>query len=161
MVCPPTPSPSSPARQAPGKTILSQHFAFTNATPQRPALYCSTVSEPLDKLLRYGQTLTMFDVGVVGTSVLYEDLGAVAIGPGGLEAVMVRLDVLLNEHRPSVIVIDSFKALRPFATDLAAYRTFLHNLAGRLSARGRSRRFCWASTRPMNWASHRSSPSPT
>ncbi|HLY82539.1 MAG TPA: ATPase domain-containing protein [Acidimicrobiales bacterium] len=118
-----------------GKTILAQHYVFHNATQQHPAFYCSTVSEPLDKLLRYGQSLDMFDASAVGTSVLYEDLGSVAAGPGRLDGVLARLDVLLTEHRPSLIVIDSFKALYPFATDAAAYRRFLHDLAGRLSAR--------------------------
>src|SRR5258705_6719056 len=73
-----------------GKTILAQHFVFHNATPARPALYCSTVSEPLDKVLRYGQTLEFFDPAVVGTSVLFEDLGGVASGADGLDGVISR-----------------------------------------------------------------------
>jgi circadian clock protein KaiC len=40
---------------------------------------------------------------------------------------------LLKEHAPGVVVIDSFKALRTFATDDAEFRRFLHDLAGRLS----------------------------
>ena len=44
-----------------GKTILAQQYAFHNATPERPAIYLSTVSEPLEKILRYGQTLSFFD----------------------------------------------------------------------------------------------------
>ena len=118
-----------------GKTILAQHFVFNNATTEQPALYCSTVSEPLEKLLRYGQTLAIFDVGAVGSRVLYEDLGGIAILPDGLDAVLARLGTLLNEHRPSVVVIDSFKALQPFAADIADYRRFIHNLASRLSTR--------------------------
>ena len=31
-----------------GKTILSQQFAFHNATSEQPALYLSTLSEPLN-----------------------------------------------------------------------------------------------------------------
>lgn len=116
-----------------GKTILAQHFAFHNATPERPSLYCSTVSESLDKLLRYGQSLQMFDVSAVGTAVFYEDLGGVAAETDGLSAVIKRVDELVQEHQPSVLVIDSFKALNPFAADAAAYRRFLHDLAGRLS----------------------------
>ena len=45
-----------------GKTILAEQYAFTNATVERPAVYLSTVSEPLDKLVRFGQTLDFFDV---------------------------------------------------------------------------------------------------
>ena len=35
---------------------------------------------------------------------------------------------------PGVIVIDSFKALTPYAADERDYRTFLHELAGAVSA---------------------------
>jgi len=116
-----------------GKTILAHHFVFRNATPDRPALYCSTVSEPLDKVLRYAQTLEFFDASAVGTSLFFEDLGGTA-AQEGLDAVIARLDSLLHKHHPSLIVIDSFKALGAFAPDLAAYRRFLYELAGRFSA---------------------------
>jgi circadian clock protein KaiC len=116
-----------------GKTILAEHYVFHNATTDRPALYCSTVSEPLDKMLRYGQSLQLFDLSRVGSSVFFEDLGAV-VHDGGLDAVLDRLDVLLREHRPSIVVIDSFKALSAFAEDHAGYRRFLHSLTGKLSA---------------------------
>jgi circadian clock protein KaiC len=52
-----------------GKTILAQQFVFTNATPERPALYLTTVSEPFDKVLHYGQTLSFFDPEAIGHSV--------------------------------------------------------------------------------------------
>ena len=62
-------------RPGSGKTILAQQYLFHNATAERPALYLSTVSEPLEKILRYGQSLSFFDKAVVGTNVIYEDLG--------------------------------------------------------------------------------------
>src|SRR5689334_1870056 len=58
-----------------GKTILAEQYVFANATPERPAIYLSTVSEPFDKLIRYGQTLSFFDAKAIGSSVFYEDLG--------------------------------------------------------------------------------------
>src|SRR3982074_1982879 len=58
-----------------GKTMLAQQWMFANDGPERPALYLTTVSEPLEKLLRYGQTLSFFDVKAVGRSIWYEDLG--------------------------------------------------------------------------------------
>lgn len=116
-----------------GKTILAEHYVFHNASADRPALYCSTVSEPLDKMLRYGQSLDLFDASQIGTSVLFEDLGAV-LHDGDLDAALERLGALVREHRPSIIVIDSFKAFRAFASDEGAYRRFLHRLAGMLSA---------------------------
>ncbi|MGH9962117.1 MAG: RAD55 family ATPase [Pyrinomonadaceae bacterium] len=38
-----------------GKTILAQQFAFANATRQTPALYLTTLSEPLEKFIAHGQ----------------------------------------------------------------------------------------------------------
>ena len=116
-----------------GKTLLAQQFVFANSTPERPALYVSTVSEPLNKILRYGQTLTFFDPGVVGTSVFYEDLGGL-LDERGLPAFVEKLETLINERRPGIIVIDSFKALHAFAREPGDFRWFLHDFAGRLAA---------------------------
>ena len=58
-----------------GKTILAQQYVFHNASIDRPAMYLTTVSEPLEKILRYGQSLDFFDPAALGTSVIYEDLG--------------------------------------------------------------------------------------
>jgi circadian clock protein KaiC len=115
-----------------GKTILASQFVFHNATEQRPALYLSTVSEPFDKLLRYGDTLAFFDRSKIGSAVRYEDLGAVLLS-AGLDGVLGTVSDLLRTHRPALIVIDSFKALSAFAATEGDYRRFLHDLAGRLS----------------------------
>jgi circadian clock protein KaiC len=114
-----------------GKTILAQQYVFANASPERPALYLSTVSEPFDKILRYGQTLSFFDPKAVGHSVFYEDLAPV-MNERGLDGVLEQVNSLLKERRPGLIVIDSFKALSAYAAD-TDFRRFLHNLAGLLS----------------------------
>ena len=116
-----------------GKTVLAQQYVFHNATPERPAVYLTTVSEPLEKVLRYGQTLAFFDAGAVGRAVFYEDLGE-RLGSQGLPGVLERIDALVKEHRPAIIVVDSFKALHPYAADEGEFRRFLHSLAGLLSA---------------------------
>ena len=116
-----------------GKTLVAEQCVFAAASVDRPGLYLSTVSEPLDKLLRYGQSLRFFDVEQVGRSVFYEDLGSV-LNDGALPAVLERIDLLVKEHRPGVVVIDSFKALRVFADGDADFRRFLHELAGRMTA---------------------------
>ena len=105
---------------------------FANATAERPGLYLSTVSEPLDKLLRYGQSLRFFDVQKVGRSVFYDELGSV-LDESGLSGALHRIDMLIKEHRPGVVVIDSFKALKAFAENEVDFRRFLHELAGRLT----------------------------
>ena len=120
-------------RPGTGKTILAQQYLFHNATAARPALYLSTVSEPLEKILRYGQSLAYFDTAALGHSVLYEDLGR-TVNDEGLPGVLARITELLKQRRPGVMVIDSFKALRAYERDEGAFRRFLHHLAGLLSA---------------------------
>ena len=117
-----------------GKTMLSQQFVFAGATQDRPAIYFSTVSEPFEKLLRYGQTLSFFDREAIGQSVYYEDLGGIVGSEDGLTAVTERIGVLIRERRPGIIAIDSFKALAAFAEDAQAFRQFLHELAALLTA---------------------------
>ncbi len=116
-----------------GKTILAEQFMFHNASPERPGLYLSTVSEPLDKILRYGQDLDYFDPETIGTSVFFEDLGG-TLNDDGLAGVLTRAQALIRARRPGVIVIDSFRALSAYAPSEQAFRTFLHELAGNLTA---------------------------
>ncbi len=116
-----------------GKTILAEQYLFANATVEHPGVYLSTVSEPFDKVLRYGQTMRYFDVDAIGTSVFFDDLGEI-VNAEGLPAVLARIDAILKEQRPGFVVIDSFKALRSYAATDADFRHFLHDLAGRLTA---------------------------
>lgn len=120
-------------RPGTGKTILAQQYLFRNASADRPALYLSTVSEPLDKILRYGQSLEYFDASALGSRVFYEDLGQ-TLNDEGLDGVLAGVTKLLKQHRPGLIVIDSFKAVQTYAPDTCAFRRFLHELAGSLSA---------------------------
>jgi circadian clock protein KaiC len=115
-----------------GKTILAQQYVFTNA-PECTVVYLSTVSEPYEKILRYGQTLEFFDTAHVGTTVFYEDLGQ-PLARVGLDGVLAAIDTVIKQRRPGLIVIDSFKALGAFAASDADYRRFLHDLAGKLTA---------------------------
>jgi circadian clock protein KaiC len=117
-----------------GKTLLCQQFIFAGATTERPAIYLSTVSEPFEKMIRYAQTLSFFDRDAIGRSVLYEDLGHTVTADVGLDAVIDRIRGLIEEHRPGILTIDSFKALATFAADAREFRRFLHDLGALLSA---------------------------
>jgi circadian clock protein KaiC len=116
-----------------GKTILAQQYAFHNADPERPVVYFSTLSEPMDKIVRFGQTLDFFDSSAVGKSVFYEDL-AQAASNSGLAGVSEQVADTLKKRCPGLVIIDSFKALKPFADGSADYRRFLNQLAGRMTA---------------------------
>jgi circadian clock protein KaiC len=116
-----------------GKTIFAEQYAFANATVERPAVYLSTVSEPLDKLVRFGQTLDFFDVASVGERVFYESLGE-DLEEGGLPQTLERLRAVLRERHPGILVIDSFKALAAYADTHRDFRGFLFELAADTSA---------------------------
>jgi circadian clock protein KaiC len=65
--------------------------------------------------------------------VLYEELGH-TLNEAGLDGALATITDLLKRTRPGLVVIDSFKALQTYAPDPGAFRRFLHELAGRLSA---------------------------
>jgi circadian clock protein KaiC len=117
-----------------GKTVLSQQFAFRNATREHPSLYLSTLSEPLDKILRYAEPLEFFDRDAIRDGrIVYEDMGQV-LGEHGLDDVMETIDRLLKEIQPGVVVIDSFRAFHALASDITTFRRFLYGLTRRLTA---------------------------
>lgn len=116
-----------------GKTMLAQQYMFHNATENKPGVFLSTVSEPLEKILRYGQALAFFDAAAVGSRIFYDDIGGV-VGSDGLAGVLDRLKSIVRERKPGVLVIDSFKALSSYANSDAEFRRFLYDLAGMLSA---------------------------
>ena len=116
-----------------GKTLLAQQYVFANATADAPAVYLTTVSEPLDKVIRYGQDLDFFDIDAVNTAVFYEDAGA-TLASDGLPGFLGVVTAVVASRAPAILIIDSFKALRSYATDDGEFRRFLNDLSGQLSA---------------------------
>lgn len=116
-----------------GKTIFVQTLAWYNANGQRPVLYCTTLAEPLSKLVRYLQELSFFDPSRVGTSILYQDLGE-AVARQGLAGLNSCLRELIKEMTPAVLVIDSFKAAQDLGSSGTELRRTTFELAGLLSA---------------------------
>ena len=93
-----------------GKTILAEQIAFCNATAETPALYLTTMSEPLEKFIVHGQRYSFFDQEKVGTSVFYEDLGLM-LREQGIEKLPEIVGDMLAARRARFVFIDSFKAL--------------------------------------------------
>lgn len=116
-----------------GKTILCEQAVWQNARKADRVLYLSTLSEPMLKMLRFTQQFDFFASDMVGRQVIYGDLGG-ALAQGGPQAVLVELSRLVEEHRPELLVIDSFKALRESIPDAVAFRVFASELVLRLSA---------------------------
>jgi circadian clock protein KaiC len=117
-----------------GKSVLGQHIMYANASPELRALFFSTATEPLDKAMRFVQEFSFFDIDKVGEAVIYADLGDV-LRSKGLGAAIEAIIAAIGEHAPAYLVIDSFKAMRPFAesdrdfrTQLAMFTTLLSSL---------------------------------
>ncbi|HEV7387606.1 MAG TPA: ATPase domain-containing protein [Gemmatimonadaceae bacterium] len=116
-----------------GKTLLAQQLALHNATPDRPAVYFTTLSEPLAKVITYLQGMAFYDDRKMGSAVLYEDLGPALVSDGA--AALVRCIAETIKHiSPRIIVVDSFKAVHDLSTSTAEMRHVVADLAGLLSA---------------------------
>jgi circadian clock protein KaiC len=116
-----------------GKTILAEEIAFCNATDERPALYLTTLSEPLEKFIFHGQHYTFFDKDKVGKSVIYEDLGMI-VRKAGIEKLPDTVTDMLIKYKPAFLFIDSFKALNELLPSTMERRTVIYDLATVLTA---------------------------
>jgi circadian clock protein KaiC len=116
-----------------GKTILAEQLAFFNATPESPALYLTTLSEPLEKFVANGQKYEFFDPARIGVSVFYEDLGLM-LREKGVQKLPEVMTSLLLERRPKYVIIDSFKALNELLSGAQERRTVIYDLATVLSS---------------------------
>jgi len=117
-----------------GKTALAEEFAFANADDERrPVLYLTTLSEPLDKVIKYLQQFRFFDEDRMGSTILYEGLGDELVAHG-VGALVPKLKDAIKTLSPKVIVIDSFKAIHDLSQSTQEMRLMLHDAAGLLAA---------------------------
>jgi len=116
-----------------GKTILAEGLAFSNATEARPALYLTTLSEPLEKFIFHGQRYSFFDPEKVGKSVIYEDLGMM-VRETGIEKLAEVVGDLIMKYKPAFLFIDSFKSLNELIQSTLERRTVIYDLATVLTA---------------------------
>ena len=116
-----------------GKTILAEQLAFSQATADAPALYFTTMSEPLEKFIMHGQSYSFFDASQVGVSVFYEDLGLM-LRDDGIEKLPEIVADVLAVRRPRFVFIDSFKALNELLVAPQVRRTVTFDLASVLTS---------------------------
>jgi circadian clock protein KaiC len=122
-----------------GKTILAQQMCFGIATPERRAVYYTTLSEPHDKLIEHMAQFSFFAAGELGTRVEFVDLAdllAAGEEPGGaagaIASEVVRECFAAN---PGIVVIDSAKALRDYVEPTAMRKT-LYDFASLVAGTG-------------------------
>lgn len=116
-----------------GKTIFAEQMLFHNAAPGRKALYLTTLSEPLEKVLTYLQRFEFFDEEKLLGGILYEDMGR-RLAEEGVGATLDRVREAIRTDSPRIIVIDSFKAVHDMAQSDSEMRRLASELSGVLSA---------------------------
>jgi circadian clock protein KaiC len=116
-----------------GKTVLASQIAYSNATSDEKALIITTLSEPMSKLIRFAQEFTFFDMDKIGSAVIYEDIGTRLIEEDGDKTIDFILD-LVQKYDPSLLIIDSFKALSDLTASREKFRRSVYRLIGFLSA---------------------------
>ncbi len=116
-----------------GKTVLAQQIAFLNSTPESPALYYTTWSEPHTKLIRNLSQFGFFDEDAIGKRIEFLHLPAILVGGEGnaLEQVSREVFQASVQRRPVVVVIDSSKALHGFIPEEQLRRLF-YEMASRV-----------------------------
>ncbi len=122
-----------------GKTILAQRIAFENGREENAALYYTTLSEPHTKLTRHLATFDFFDANKLGRGVELLHLRDLLASPEdasvGIGAALEEIVTRVFEEKPSVVVIDSSKALRDFAKP-ERLRDLMFEFAGKVAHSG-------------------------
>jgi circadian clock protein KaiC len=120
-----------------GKTILAEALCFANASradDPRPILYLTTLSEPLDKVVRYLQQFSFFDQEKVLSGAIRYDSVASELEEHGVSALVPKLKEIISTVAPKIIVIDSFKAVHDLSTSVSEMRRMLYEVSGLLTA---------------------------
>jgi circadian clock protein KaiC len=117
-----------------GKTILTLQMLFHAAKQGRKCLYFTTISEPAVKVLRYMQTLDFFDADALEQRITLCDLGG-AIRKGA-SATLAEIAARVEALEPSLVAIDSFRAVAEMLPDVATARHFVYEAANHMTGWG-------------------------
>ncbi|HBG07854.1 MAG: protein kinase [Geobacteraceae bacterium GWC2_58_44] len=92
-----------------GKTTLAHHIMFALATPERPALFFTTLGEPPLKMLRYQQQFSFFDFDKVNGSIRFVNLSE-DVATANYDQVLARITQEVESFSPALVIIDSFRS---------------------------------------------------
>ena len=120
-----------------GKTILAQQLCFAAATPERKAIYYTTLVEPHVKLVSYLESFDFFDRNALEQRVEFIHLGDILLEERGpddnpLGPAISEIVRTCFEDKPAIVVIDSAKSLRDFV-DERDLRKVIYDLAGKVA----------------------------
>jgi circadian clock protein KaiC len=116
-----------------GKTIFTQQVCFQSAAAGSRALVFSTLSEPTAKTLRHIERFSFFDPKKLDSSVQFVDLGTV-LHSKGLEGAAALVMKHVQQVKPALVIIDSFKVFNDLVNSRDELRKFVYALAVKLMA---------------------------
>jgi circadian clock protein KaiC len=116
-----------------GKTILTQQICFHNASSKQRVLYFGTLSEPTAKTLKYLSQFSFFDAKKLDAGIAFVDLGVI-LRTKGLDAASKLIMDQVKKVKPSIVVVDSFKAFDDLSHSQEELRKFGYELAVNLMA---------------------------
>jgi len=115
-----------------GKTIFVQNIVFNCSRKGLKTVYLTTISESQFKMVKHLREFEFYDNDLLGDKFIYRDLAG-HIRKEGWQKTLEYIDQIIKEHRPNILVIDSFKAIRNFFPSEQEFRSFVFELAARLS----------------------------
>jgi len=117
-----------------GKTILTLQILFHAARAGKKCLYFTTLSEPAAKVIRYMQSFDFFDVDLLDQHIQFIDLGE-AIRKGA-DATLTEVVSRVEQSSPSLVAIDSFRAIGELVQPAGTQRPFVYDLANQMAGWG-------------------------
>lgn len=117
-----------------GKTVLTHQLLFHAARQGKKCLYLTTLAEPAIKVMRYMQSFDFFDQRLLDSHIILRDLGD-ELRKGAVPT-LTAIEELVAQHEPSLIAIDSFKALTEQVRAEQRGRAVIYDLAVQLAAWG-------------------------
>lgn len=117
-----------------GKTILAHQICCASATEDRKAVYYTTLSEPHAKLVEHLEPFSFFEPKDLGPKIDHIHLGDFLdqADDEGLQPMMDEIVRQALNEKPAIVVIDSVKMLRDFATE-RELRKALYRMTSRIA----------------------------
>jgi circadian clock protein KaiC len=115
-----------------GKTTLAHEIMFALAGPRSKAVYFTVVGEPPLKMLRYQQQYDFFDPDRLDESIRFVNLSQ-EVTEGTLEKLFERIVAEVEATQPSLVFVDSFRALAQAAEKPELGVVELHRFVQRLA----------------------------
>ncbi|MGI9078070.1 MAG: ATPase domain-containing protein [Gemmatimonadaceae bacterium] len=116
-----------------GKTTLTLHTMFANATVKRPGLYFTVLGEPTLKMIRYQRQFSFFKPDMVGSALQFVNLSEQVL-KYDLDLVLERIQREVERARPGIIAVDSFRPIgRKIGEPVSAHAMDLEHFLQRLA----------------------------